>query len=62
MTHRLTKQRDLAAEQRAMEMHEECMKDPEYAAKWNALMSQLTGVPCDLPAGVLHAADSDGEA
>jgi hypothetical protein len=57
MKHRLTKQRDLAAEKRAMDMHKECMKDPEYAAKWNSLMSQLTGVLCDLPPEVL----SNGE-
>jgi hypothetical protein len=30
--HRLTKQRDESAMKRAKEMHDECMKDPEYAA------------------------------
>lgn len=53
MKHRLTKQRDASAQKRAKEMHEECMKDPEYAAKWNELTSQLFGALCDLPADAL---------
>lgn len=35
--------------ERARLMHGECMEDPEYAAKWNALVAQLTGVPLDIP-------------
>lgn len=41
------------AQKRAKEMHDECMRDPEYAAKWNALVASLSGVLCDLPADAL---------
>lgn len=51
--HRLTKQRDEAAVMRAKEMHDECMKDPEYAAKWKTLTAALFGVLADLPADAL---------
>jgi hypothetical protein len=50
---RLKQQRDAAAMKRAEEMHEECMKDPEYAAKWNAVTAALFGALCDIPAGAL---------
>lgn len=53
MTKRLLSQRDETAIKRAKEMHDECMKDPDYAAKWNALTSALFGTLSDLPADVL---------
>lgn len=39
MFHR--KERDASAVARAKRMHDECMKDPEYAEKWSALTYAL---------------------
>jgi hypothetical protein len=49
------KKRDEAVLNRAKEMHDECMKDPEYAAKWNALTSALFGILADLPEDAVSA-------
>lgn len=53
MTHRLTKQRDESAARRAREMHDECMKDPEYRKMWEELTAALRNVLCDLPDDVI---------
>ncbi len=45
----MAKRLDADRMKRAKEMHAECMKDPEYAAKWNALTAALFGVLADLP-------------
>ena len=37
----------------AMALHRKMMQDPEYAAKWNALMAALSGLLCELPADAL---------
>ena len=41
--------RNADALKRAKEMHDECMKDPEYRTKWEALTKELFGVLCDIP-------------
>jgi len=40
-------------EEEAKALHEEYMKDPEYAAKWNALTGALFGFLADLPEDAL---------
>lgn len=47
MFHR--KERNASAVARAKRMHDECMKDPEYAAKWSALTYALAPLLTDLP-------------
>lgn len=37
------------AEQEALEIHNEMMCDPEYAAKWNDVVGQVFGALCDIP-------------
>lgn len=51
----MTKRRtaELMSEGAAKERHKELMQDPEYAAKWNALTSQLFGLLADLPVDAL---------
>ena len=39
--------------QRAKEMHDDCMRDPGYAAKWNALAAQV-GHLTDIPEEALY--------
>jgi hypothetical protein len=43
---------------RAKDMHRECMKDPEYAKKWNALVAAMGGLLCDIPEEAI--ADDEG--
>lgn len=47
------KHRDESVIRRAKEMHEECMKDPEYAAKWREVTAGLFGLLADLPEDAL---------
>lgn len=58
---RLSHKRNATAIKCASEMHDECMKDPEYAARWNALTASLAGLLCDIPETALPPTDRNGD-
>lgn len=52
---------DKAAHPTALEMHKECMKDPEYAEKWNTLTAALFGTLADIPEEALSDHSDDNQ-